>query len=285
MSKQLTIKGYFNSQAVQEKFKEILKDKAPGFISSVLQVTTQSKLLKKADPVSIYSAAMTAASLDLPINQNLGFAWIVPYGNKAQFQMGWKGYVQLAQRSEKYKSINVIEVHENQFESFNSLTEDLKADFSKDGNGVVVGYCAYFKLINGFEKTVFWSKEKCEAHGKRYSKSFNSGPWKTDFDSMSKKTVLKNALSKWGPMSIEMQKAIQYDQSSVTKIEGDADGDLIEYPDAQDAEIVSEVDEQTFSQMIQGIQSGDVTLEQIKENYSLSEDQELHLESVESKNN
>lgn len=215
--------------SVQKRFSEMLGKKAPGFISSILQVVNGNNLLQKAEPATILNAAATAASLDLPINPNLGFAYIVPYKGKAQFQMGWKAYVQLALRTGQYQAINVVEVYENQFRSFNAMTEFLECDFSIEGSGKVVGYAAYFRLSNGFEKTTFWSKEKVLDHAKKYSQSFGKSfsPWSDEslFDSMAKKTVLKNTLSKWGIMSIEMERGILADQS-VQIAEGE-----FQYPD------------------------------------------------------
>jgi recombination protein RecT len=193
----------------------MLGQKSAGFISSVLQTVNNNNLLAKADPATILNAAATAASLDLPINQSLGRAWIVPFKGQAQFQIGYKGFVELAQRSGRYKSINAIEVYENQYNAFNALTEQIDADFSVDGTGKVVGYAAHFELLNGFTKTVFWSREKVEQHAKRFSKSFANGPWKTDFDAMAKKTVLKYTLSNWGILSIEMQTAHLADQAVI----------------------------------------------------------------------
>ena len=185
-----------------------------------------------------------AATLDLPINQNLGFAYIIPYNESrqidgqwrqvavAQMQIGWKGFVQLAQRSGQYLRINVTEVYENQFKAYNNLTEELDANFDIDGEGEIVGYASYFKLINGFEKTCYWSRAKVEKHAKRYSISYKGAgktPWKDvdQFHEMAKKTVLKNMLSKWGILSIEMQKAIVSDQGIIK----DADTEDISYPD------------------------------------------------------
>jgi recombination protein RecT len=210
-----TIKTFFEKPAVKNRFAEMLGKRSNQFISSVLQITANNSMLKNADPISVYNSALMAATLDLPINQNLGFAWIVPYGKAAQFQLGVKGLVQLAQRSGQYLNINVIEVYENQFVSFNTLTENLTANFDLPGDGKIIGYAAYFKLINGFEKTCFWTTEKVIQHGKRYSKSFNNGPWKSDFDAMAKKTVLKSTLSKWGILSIEMQTAVKVDQAVI----------------------------------------------------------------------
>jgi len=215
MSQELTVKSLFQNEDIQARFEKLLGKKAQGFITSVLQVVSSNSLLSKADPQTVLQAAATAATLDLPINQNLGFAWIVPYKGKAQFQMGWKGFVQLALRTGQYHRINVIEVYANQLKSFNTMTEDFDADFSVDGEGEIVGYAAYFRLINGFEKTVYWTKNKVASHAKKYSQSFSRGssPWKDEFDSMAKKTVLKNTIAKYGIMSIEMQTAITTDQA------------------------------------------------------------------------
>ena len=217
MSEQLTVKSLFQNEDIQNRFQKLLGDKSQGFITSVLQTVASNKLLEKADPNSILQAAATAATLDLPINQNLGFAWIVPYKGKAQFQIGWKGFVQLALRTGQYHRINVIEVYKNQFKSFNTMTEDLDADFSLNGEGEIVGYAAYFRLTNGFEKTVYWSRKKVETHAKKYSQAYTSShsPWSSPdtFHAMGKKTVLKNTLSKYGIMSIEMQTAVKTDQA------------------------------------------------------------------------
>lgn len=217
-------KQFFEQIDIRKKFADMLGKKAQGFITSVLQIVAGSEQLKKADTLSIYNAASTAATLDLPINNNLGFAWIVPYKGKAQFQIGWKGFTQLALRTGQYLRINVVEVYENQFKSFNALTEELDADFSIEGAGEVVGYCAYFKLINGFEKTSYWSTKKVIAHAKKYSQSYtstNPSPWKDkdQFPEMCKKTVLKNTLSKWGILSIEMQRALITDQAVVNDVD------------------------------------------------------------------
>ncbi|WP_438423080.1 recombinase RecT [Aquimarina macrocephali] len=217
MEAKLTTKQLFQGKSIQQRFEKLLGDKAPGFISSVLQIVGSNKLLSKSDPNTVLTAAATAATLDLPINQNLGFAWIVPYKGQAQFQMGWKGYVQLALRTGQYKRINVTEVYESQFTSFNRLTEELIADFNTEGEGKVVGYAAYFSLSNGMEKTCYWTKESVIKHAKKYSQAYSSkkSPWqdKDQFDAMAMKTVLKSTLSKWGIMSIEMQTAQLVDQS------------------------------------------------------------------------
>lgn len=223
---QVAIKSYFQNHDIRKKFEEVLGKKAQGFITSVVQISSSNYQLQKCEPQSIMNAAMMAAVLDLPIQESLGYAYIVPYKDKAQFQVGWKGFVQLAQRSGQYLRINVVEVFANQFKGYNNLTEELTADFGVDGSGEIVGYCAYFRLMNGFEKTVYWSREKVQKHALKYSQAYKSEkgitPWKDkdQFHEMAKKTVLKNTLTKWGPMSIEMQKAVKVDQGIIEDIEG-----------------------------------------------------------------
>jgi len=236
-NKPATIKEYFNQEAVKAKFGELLGKRNTQFITSVLQVVSNNDYLKKASPESVFQAAIVAAILDLPIQNNLGFAYIVPYGDKAQFQIGYKGLTQLAQRTGQFKTISAAPIYEGQIVSQNPLT-GYEFDFSKKTSDKVVGYAAYFSLINGFEKTFYMTVEEITAHGKRYSKNFN-GLWKTDFNAMATKTVLKLLLSKYAPLSVEMQKAVIADQSVIN----DADTMDVEYVDAgaeQDEQVTFE---------------------------------------------
>lgn len=216
------LKAYFESPTVKTKFEEILGKRAPAFLTSLLQIANGSTALQACSPVSIFNAAATAATLDLPINPNLGFAWILPYKGQAQFQLGWKGFVQLAQRSGQYSRIITAPIYENQFRSWNAVTEDLHVDSNIEGNGIVVGYVAFFRLLNGYEKVEYWTKEKVLNHAKRFSKNFNGNNsiWQSDFDAMALKTVLKNTLSKWGPLSIQMETAMKVDQAIINDPEG-----------------------------------------------------------------
>lgn len=210
-----TLSALVKTDNVMNRLKDVLGKRASAFATSIIQIQSQNEALKKCDPKSILNAAMVSATLDLPINNQIGHTWIVPYGTQAQFQIGYKGFIQLAQRSGQFLKLNVTEVYENQFKSWNAMTEELDADFMVNGSGKVVGYVAYFKLSNGFEKIVFWTIEKVTAHAKRHSKTFASGPWKTDFDKMAMKTVIKDMLNKWAPLSIEMQIAIKADQAII----------------------------------------------------------------------
>lgn len=212
-----SVKGLMDSPAVKKRFEEVLCERAPQYMSSIVNLVNSDVNLKKCEPMSIIASCMVAATMDLPVDKNLGYAWVVPYGTKAQFQMGYKGYIQLALRTGQYKAINVVEIREGELISWNPLSEEVEIDFTKRKSDKVIGYAGYFKLLNGFEKTVYWSREDVEAHAKKFSKtySFKNGVWQTDFDSMAKKTVLRNLLSKWGILSIEMQKAYSADNNSV----------------------------------------------------------------------
>jgi recombination protein RecT len=192
---------------------------ATAFVTSVLQIVNSNELLKKASSESIYQSAMVAATLNLPLNNNLGFAYIVPYGNKAQFQLGYKGFIQLAQRSGQFKRIAVTHVTEGQITSNNPLT-GYEFDWSVKSD-TVVGYVAYFQLLNGYEAQLYMTVDELRAHGTKFSQTFKKGfgLWKDDFDSMAKKTVLKLLLSRFAPLSVDMQTAVIADQTTVKNAE------------------------------------------------------------------
>lgn len=220
---QLGLKNLLNTPTMQKKFEQVLDKKAPQFMASILNLYNGDTNLQSAEPMSIVSSAMVAASLDLPVDKNLGYAWIVPFydskkGHKAaQFQLGYKGYIQLALRTGQYKSINVIEVREGELVKWNRLTEEIELDLDAASSDKVIGYCGYFKLVNGFEKTVYWTRDQIEAHRIKFNKAKDkkslNNVWKSDYDAMAMKTVLRNMLGKWGILSIEMQKAMSEDES------------------------------------------------------------------------
>ncbi|WP_300259407.1 recombinase RecT [Clostridium sp.] len=214
-----TVKGLIENPSIKKRFEDVLKEKAPQYTSSIVNLVNSDTNLQKCDGMSVIASCMVAATMDLPVDKNLGYAWVVPYGNRAQFQMGYKGYIQLALRTGQYKAINVVEIREGELVSWNPLTEEIEVDFDKRKSDAVIGYAGYFKLINGFEKTVFWTKEEINNHANKFSKTFSSknSVWKSNFDAMAKKTVLRNLLSKWGILSIEMQKAYTADENLVNK--------------------------------------------------------------------
>lgn len=200
-----------NSKGVQERFEKMLGKKSAGFLSSLLSLTNNNKLLANADPRTILAAAATAASLDLPINPSLGKAWIVPYKGAASFQLGYRGAIELAQRSGRMKFITMTSVYEGEIENWNRFTESYTPGERK--SDIVVGYFASFELLNGFRKATYWTKDEVIKHAQRFSKSFNSSgsPWQSDFDAMACKTVLMSIMKTYAPMSIEMQEAMEAD--------------------------------------------------------------------------
>lgn len=209
---------------MQAMVQERLGKRAGQFTTSLISLVNANENIASCSPLTVIQAALTAASMDLPINQNLGFAFIVPYKNhgvmEAQFQMGWKGFVQLAQRSGKFKTINTTDVREGEVIERDRMTGELKFDWCSDDAErkklPVIGYLAYFELLNGFSKSLYMTRAEVEAHAGRYSQSYKGGynsPWKSDFDLMAQKTALKLLLSKFAPLSTEMQEAIASDQS------------------------------------------------------------------------
>lgn len=259
------LKAMMSGDAVKSKFQEILGKKGNGFISSVVSVASNNTLLSTADPKTILNSAIVAATLDLPINPSLGFAAIVPYNDRrsgkciAQFQLMYKGLIELCQRSGQFASLIDEVVFEGQLVKKNKFTGEYIFDEDAKISDNAIGYMAYFKLVNGFEKTFYMTVEEVTAHAKKYSQSFKSGygVWKDDFDIMARKTVLKLLLAKYAPKSIEMQRAITFDQSIVKNdlSENSIDEAEVEYID-NEKDTASEVEDKK-EQMKQSQKDGD----------------------------
>lgn len=198
------------------------KEKARQFVAEISTVVSNNPVLQSCQPNSIISAGLLAQSVNLSLAPTLGFCYVVPYGNKAQFLISWKGLVQLALRTGEYLRIGVREVHKGEHIGQDKFGEDeFKFDHKYDKEEVV-GYFAYFELKNGYSHQIYWTKEQCEEHGKRYSVAYQKNAkamnrWRDDFSGMSMKTVLKQLISKWGIMSTEMQKVIINDQTSINE--------------------------------------------------------------------
>lgn len=211
------VKVLVKQDSIQKMLKQTLKGRATQFATSLVNVVHDNPALENVDQMSVIQSAMVAATLNLPIDKNLGYMWLVPYKGQAQAQIGYKGYIQLAQRTGQYKAMNAVVVYEGELIRWNALTEEVEYDPSKRKSDEVVGYIGYFRLINGFEKTVYWTREQIDQHRQRFSKMSGkeqpTGVWKSDFDAMALKTVIKGMLSKWGPLSIDMQKALISDEN------------------------------------------------------------------------
>lgn len=245
VKQQQTLQQLMNSGAVVKKMNDVLgsEKKASSFISSVISVSQNNKLLRNAEPMSILSSAMVAATLDLPVVPTLGMAYLVPYKGVCSFQIGYKGILELAMRSGEFRNIIDEVVYDGQLVKKNKFTGEYVFDedsikLDDKGQAKPIGVMARFDLINGYSKTIYWSLEEIEAHAKRFSQAYRSGydsPWKSDFWQMAKKTVLKSLLNKYAPKSVAMQTALKFDQSKVNLNSNDI-GEL--NVDAFDAEYV-----------------------------------------------
>jgi recombination protein RecT len=250
VKQQQTLQQLMNSGAVVKKMNDVLgsEKKASSFISSVISVSQNNKLLRNAEPMSILSSAMVAATLDLPVVPTLGMAYLVPYKGVCSFQIGYKGILELAMRSGEFRNIIDEVVYDGQLVKKNKFTGEYVFDedsikLDEKGQAKPVGVMARFDLINGYSKTIYWSLEEIEAHAKRFSQAYRSGydsPWKSDFWQMAKKTVLKSLLNKYAPKSVAMQTALKFDQSKVNLNSNDI-GEL--NVDAFDAEYVDNPEE------------------------------------------
>ena len=212
-----------DGEKMRSRFDELLGKRAPQFISSVVSMVNADKNMQRAfleSPMTVVQAALKAATFDLPIDQNLGYAYIVPFDNykkdldkkvmEASFILGWKGMHQLAMRTGAYKTINVVDVRKGELKGYNKLTEDIEIEFVEDEDEretlEVIGYVGYYRLINGAEKTIYMTVKQITAHEKKFRKGNYMGKgWRDDWDAMARKTVYRQLIGKWGVMSIDYQ--------------------------------------------------------------------------------
>ena len=227
--KKMGIASYLAQEAVKANVESLVGVKdSQRFISSVVSAVQTNPELAKCTNQSILSAALLGQSLNLPQSPQLGMFYFVPYKNtkdgttEAQFQLSYKGLLNLAQRSGQYKKIHVTDIREGELKSYNPIEDDYvfepEMDIAKRLELPIVGYYAYYELLNGYKEKLYWSKEKMDAHAKKYSASYRNGwsssIWKSDFDKMAYKTMLRQLISK-APMSVEMQRAYTGDQAVI----------------------------------------------------------------------
>lgn len=234
------------SDAVKQKINSMMgSSKGDRFVTSIISAVSNNAALNECTHVSIFSAALVGETLGLSPSPQLGHFYLVPYNDKkqgkvAQFQIGYKGYIQLAIRSGQYKKINVVAIKEGELVSYDPLNEEIEVNLidneEERENKPTIGYYAMFEYINGFRKTMYWSKNKMTNHALKYSPGFKAKKgytfWEKDFDGMAFKTMLRQLLSKWGIMSIEMQDALQKDTAVIL------DDDKYEYVDTPEDELV-----------------------------------------------
>lgn len=218
------------SEQTQNYLQQVLHERKSSFVNNITALVSNSANLQECVPMSLVYAGLKATALDLPLDPNLGFAYVIPFKNnkkgvtEAQFQIGYKGFIQLAIRSGQFLLINVTDIREGELKGEDILTGEMSFSRVPDRESKpVVGYAAFFKLTNGFSKTMYMTVGEVKAHAGRYSQTYSSkneyirkaSKWATDFDAMAKKTVLKLLLSKYAPLSVEMQNAIQNDQAVI----------------------------------------------------------------------
>ena len=259
-----TLSAYLSQDAVKSKINEVIDGKdGQRFISAIVSATTANPALQECTNSSILSAAMLGESLKLSPSPQLGQYYLVPYNDKnkgkvAQFQLGYKGYIQLAIRSGQYKKLNVLGIKEGELIRFDPLNEEIEVRLIEDEEAreaaETIGYYAMFEYTNGFKKAMYWSRAKMEAHALKYSQGYRKDKekgwkytfWSKDFDGMAYKTMLRQLISKWGIMSIEIQQAMDADMGVIH------DDGTVDYVDNQptdnniieaDAEVVDVAEE------------------------------------------
>lgn len=226
------LKAALNAPSVKAKFEEMLGKRASQFMTSITSVVGNNTLLQKADVNSIIMGAATAASMDLPLNSNLGYAALVPFNSQdgcfAQLQIMAKGWTELFLRSGQCQSIINEVVYEGQLVKKNKFTGEYVFDEDAKKSDKIIGFMAYFKLTNGFEKFDYMTIEEVKAHAQKFSQTYRKGTgiWREHFESMGCKTILKRLITKYAPKSIEMQQMAMYDQAVIK-------GDISDMENAQ----------------------------------------------------
>lgn len=270
-------KASFSVTMQTPKFKQLIsntlqdKKKAERFTTSIISAVSVNPALQECDAATIVSSALLGETLGLSPSPQLGHFYMVPFKNNklgktdAQFQLGYKGYIQLAIRSGQYRKINAVAIKEGELVHYDRLYDEIELDFIQDDEvrekTPTVGYVAYFELVNGFKKVLYWSKKKMEQHALKYSKGYAAKKgytfWEKDFDGMARKTVIRQLISKWGIMSIDMVTAYESDMAVV-----EADGSKV-YVDNNDDYVEATFQEKTVveTQTQQTIQNQEVNYE------------------------
>lgn len=229
--KQITLQEFLGQDTIKKQMKALLKDRAGYFAMALVQVVDGNEQLQNAEPQSIFNAGIASAILGLPIEKNLGFSYIVPYKDKAQFQIGYKGFIQLALRTGQYKLINSTAIKEGEIKLKNRLTGEIDFNFIEDDDLrdtlKTVGYASYIEFNNGFRNTLYMSMKQVQKHAAEYSAAYkydlkygkNSSVWSVNFDAMALKTVLKLNLAKFGALSVDFEKALQLDGATINKVQ------------------------------------------------------------------
>jgi recombination protein RecT len=233
------LKLVLSSGSVREQFDNALKENSGAFVASIIDLYGSDTALQKCNPNDVVMECLKAATLHLPISKQLGFAYVIPYGSKPNFQLGYRGYIQLAMRTGQYLTINADKICEGVKVERDILTGDIKFS-GAPASDKAIGYFAHFRLLNGFTKTLYMTSEEVIAHAKRYSKSYTmeGGAWKTSFEQMAIKTPLRLLLSHYGIMSTEMQRAVDTEEEVLSEIAENANKGAIIDVDPVTGEVI-----------------------------------------------
>lgn len=254
MSNLVTNKPKFSVAIQSDMYKNLInqtlgdKERATRFIASISSAVATNQVLQECDAGTILSGALLGESLNLSPSPQLGQYYLVPFNDSkkgykvAQFQLGYKGYIQLAIRSGQYKKLNVLAIKKGELIKYDPLNEEIEVNLIEDEeereNAETIGYYAMFEYTNGFRKSLYWSKSKMEKHALKYSKGYSAHKgytfWEKDFDGMAYKTMLRQLISKWGIMSIDMQQAVEKDMATIN-----TDG-TYEYVDNEEETVIEQ---------------------------------------------
>lgn len=250
-----SLASYLTQEAVKNQISNIVGGRSQRFISAIVSAVNTNPQLQECTNQSIVSGALLGESLNLSPSPQLGQYYLVPFndrnkGKVAQFQLGYKGYIQLAIRSGQYKKLNVLAIKKGELVKFDPLNEEIEVNLLQNEeereNAETVGYYAMFEYTNGFRKAIYWSKAKMEAHAMRYSMGYRAQKgytfWEKDFDAMAYKTMLRQLISKWGIMSVDMINAFENDMAVLND-----DGSKF-YIDTDETEEVVEVTEDPITE-------------------------------------
>lgn len=278
------IKQTLNAPNIYNRIQEMLGRKPDSYITSVMQVVSSNTMLANVDAESITGAVFTACALNLPLNNNLGLAYIVPFKGSAQLQIGYKGFIQLAQRTGQIKTINAVAVYESDTEE--SVLHRLTSLIPKKVEGEIIGYVARLVTVTGFEASVTMTCDEIKQHAYKYSQTYkaaenkgqNYSVWHQNFDAMAKKTVLKG-LMKFCPMSVELQKAIEFDQSVIDQ---DGNASYVDNEDQQPQQAARIISKEDFPSFMAAIEGGQLKKENALDPnaFALSEEQRAQVEAL-----
>jgi recombination protein RecT len=300
MSNLPTMSAYLTADKTKNYLEKMLGNKTEQFVTALSTMVGQNPQLNLCERSSILGCALKAVGMGLSFDPNLGFAYVIPYkDNKANetvatFQMGVKGFIQLAQRSGQIKKLNAMAVKEGEFKGRDTFGDPILQWLPENErvSKTTIGYMSAIQLNSGFEKTIYWTIEEIKNHAEKYSQSYKSAlkygdtakaVWVDNFDAMARKTILKQLIKDYAPMSIELQQAVQYDQAKIV-LDVENEKETVVYVDNQEEEIIKVVSKKQIMELANLVPK-ETNLEDLIGYKTLKEIPESEFEVVKSKLN